>query len=255
MSTQRTIAVINQKGGSGKTTSAVNLAAALAEQGHSVLLVDLDGQCSATRYLGTTPGPLDALSVLLREAEIDQALTSCAVPNLDVLAATHELYGLERHLAGKPGAELRLRTALAAATPHDFVIIDCAPALGLLSSSALAAATEVLVPVTTGSMELEAVAEIRNTVAEVAEALNPGIAIRHVLACRADTRRRLDIDVIASLRAAFPDQMLTTVITERVRIRESYSNRQPITLFEPTGEAATQYRAAATEIIARRPTP
>jgi len=248
---QRSIAVINQKGGSGKTTTAVNLAAALAEQDFSVLVVDLDGQCSASRYLDAQPSTIDVLTVLLREAEIDQALVDCAVPGVQVLAATRELYALERHLAGKAGAELRLRAALGRSTHHDFVIIDCAPALGLLSASALAAAGEVLVPVTTGSMELEAVAELRNTVADVAEALNPSLRIQHVLACRADTRRRLDTDVLTSLRNAFPTELLDTVITERVRLRESYSHRQPITLYDPHSEAAEQYRAAATEISKR----
>lgn len=251
MSSQRCIAVINQKGGPGKTTTAVNIAAALAEQGSRVLVVDLDGQCSATRYLDAQPNGTDVLSVLLREAEVDQAAVPCAAAGVEVLAATRELYGLERHLAGKPGAELRLRSALARSSPRDFVLIDCPPALGLLSVSALAAATEVLVPVTTGSMELEAVAELRTTIADVAEALNPGVTIRHVLACRVDTRRRLDVDVLASLRAAFPDQVLDTVITERVRLRESYSHRRPITMYDPDGEAARQYRAAATEISKR----
>jgi len=251
VTSQRTIAVINQKGGSGKTTTTVNIAAALAEQGHRVLVVDLDAQCSATRYLAARLGAADVLSVLLREAEVDGAAVNTVVAGVQVLAASAELYGVERHFGATAGAELRLRAALTRSTPRDFVLIDCPPALGLLAVSALTAATEVLVPVTTGAMELEAVAELRSTVADVAEALNPKVAIRHVLACRADSRRRLDADVLASLRTAFPAELLDTVITERVRLRESYSHRQPITLYDPHGEATKQYRAAATEISKR----
>lgn len=251
MTAARIIAVLNQKGGSGKTTSAVNIAAALADMGRTVLLADLDAQSSATRYLGIPAGGPDVLSVLLKDATIDQAAVPSAVTGLSVLAATEELSAIDRHLAGEPGVELRLRSSLAAAAPYDYVILDCAPALGLLSVSALTAAGEVLVPVTTGAMELDAVAQLRVTVAKVAEALNPGIAIRHVLACRADIRRRLDTAVLESLRKAFPAEMLDTVITERVKLRESYGHHQPITVYEPHSEAAQQYRDAASEIDRR----
>lgn len=251
MGTPRRIAVINQKGGSGKTTATVNLAAALAGQGQRVLVIDLDPQRSATRYLGASAGAHDVLSVLLRDATVDEAVVPTAVERVQVLPASNELSGLERHLGGKAGAELRLKVALAASTPVDFVLMDCPPTLGLLAASALAAATEVLVPVPTGMMEVEAVAELRNTVADVAEALNPGLAITHVLACRADQRRRLDVDIIALLRKAFPTELLDTVISERVRLRESYAHQQPLEVFDPTCEPAGQYRAAAVELTTR----
>lgn len=253
MSNPRVITVVNQKGGAGKTTSTVHLAAAFAERGQRVLVVDLDQQCNATTWLGATVGEddPDVLSVLLRQNSIDEAVVDSVVAGVKVLPATPELAAVERHLGGKAGAELRLKTALAAATGHDLVLIDCPPSLGVLSSSGLAAATDVLVPVAAGSMELEAVARLTDTVAEVGEALNPGLRIGHVLVCAADLRRRLDQDVLAALQRAFPDEVMTTVIGSSIRVREAYSHNQPVTMTDPTGKAATQYRAAATELIER----
>lgn len=247
----RTIAVVNQKGGTGKTTTTVNLAAAIAETGRSVLVVDLDSQRNATTWLDATPGEYDVLSVLLREATVDQAAVPSAVPGVEVLPATKELRGVERGLSGTPGVELRLRAALTQARPRDVVLIDCLPALGLLTVSGLAAADEVLVPVLPGGIELEAVAELVGTVAEVGEGLNPGLHIGHVLVAGADLRQRLDVDVIAALRARFPAETLTTVIGRSVRIRESYNHAQPVTVFDPTGKASDQYRAVAAELLQR----
>lgn len=249
----RTIAVVNQKGGTGKTSTAVNLAAAVAETGLSVLVVDLDEQQNATTWLGAEPGPHDVLSVLLKQADVDDAVVRCGVPGIEVLAASDELAGLDRALGGKPGAELRLRTALAAARDRDLVILDCPPQLGLLAVSGLAAATEVLVPVKPGAKELEAVARLDTTVAEVGEALNPGLTINHVLVCVAETRQRLDLDVITALREAYPAQTLQTIITKSVRVPESYARAQPVTIYDPHGKAAEQYRQAAREINDRKP--
>jgi chromosome partitioning protein len=249
----RTIAVVNQKGGTGKTTSAVNLAAAVAATGRTVLVIDLDEQHNATTWLGAHDGARDVLSVLLKESEVDDAVVSCVVPGVEVLAGTDELAGLERQLAGKPGAELRLRAALERARTRDLVLLDCPPSLGLLAVSGLAAATEVLVPVAPGAMELEAVARLADTITEAAEALNPGLELSHLLVCAADVRQRLDVDVIAALRRAYPDQTLQTLITKSVRIRESYSRAQPITLYDPTGKAAEQYQQAAHELLERKP--
>ena len=249
----RTIAVVNQKGGTGKTSSAVNIAAAACEAGLTVLLVDLDEQHNATTWLGAIAGEHDVLSVLLKQADVDDAVVDCVVPGVQVLAGTDELAGLDRALGGKPGVELRLRTALAAARPRDLVILDCPPQLGLLAVSGLAAATEVLVPVKPGAKELEAVARLDTTVAEVGEALNPGLTINHLLVCVAETRQRLDLDVIAALRRAYPDQTLQTVIGKSVRIPESYARAQPITLYDPHSKPAEQYREAARELLERKP--
>jgi chromosome partitioning protein len=251
----RVIAVANQKGGTGKTTTTVNLAAAIAETGRSVLVVDLDSQRNATDWLGAQTGALDVLSVLMREASLDEATVASAVPGVEVVPATSELAGVERGLSAKPGVELRLRKALAEARDRDVVLIDCLPALGLLTVSGLVAADEVLVPVLPGGVELQAVAELVDTVGEVADGLNPGLRIAHVLVVAADLRQRLDTDVIAALRTRFPEATLDTVIQRSVRIRESYTRRAPVTVTDPTGRAAAQYRAAAAELLTRERTP
>jgi chromosome partitioning protein len=247
----RVVTIVNQKGGAGKTTTAVHLAAACAETGARVLVVDLDQQCNATTWLDAKAGEHDVLSVLLKQASVDDATVDSVIPGVQVLPATSELAGLERHLGGSPGAELRLRSALQLLDAYDIVFIDCPPSLGLLSASGLAAATDVLVPVAAGSMELEAVGKLADTVTEVGEALNPGLTIGHVLVCAADLRRRLDQDVLAALERAFPDQVMHTVIGNSIRVREAYSHAQPVTTYDPTGKAAQQYRAAAAELTER----
>lgn len=247
----RTIVVINQKGGTAKTTSAVNLAAAFADSGRSVLVVDLDEQCNATDHLDATAGEYDVLSVLTREASVDEAAVPSGTAGVEVLPATHELDGVERALGGRPGVELRLRTALSQARRRDVVLIDCPPSLGLLSAAGLAAATEVLVPVAAGAMELAAVARLQETLDEVGEALNPGLQIDHLLVCRVDERRRLDQDVLDSLERAYPDQLLKTVIHESVRIKEAYSRRLSVLGYDRKGRGSLEYQGAAREILQR----
>ncbi len=207
-------------------------------------------------WLGAVPGKYDVLSVLMREAGVDEAAVPAAVPSVEVVPATAELTGVERGLSSKPGIELRLKRALHEARPRDVVLIDCLPALGLLTVSGLVAADEVLVPVLPGGIELAAVAELVDTVAEVGDGLNPGLTIGHVLVVAAtDQRQRLDLDVIAALRERFPDATLQTVIGRSVRIRESYNRHQPITVYDPHGKASQQYRDAARELLQRERTP
>lgn len=248
------VAVANQKGGTGKTTTVVNLAAAIAETGRRVLVVDLDAQANATTWLGAAPDKFDTLSVLLRDAGIDEAAVPSNIPGVEVVPATSELSSVERALASDVGVELRLRAALDRATARDVVLIDCLPALSLLTVAGMAAADTVLVPVLPGALELEAVAQLLGTVDKVAEALAPDLAVGHVLVCGAGTRTRMDRDVVATLRRRFPRETMQTVIGRTVRLAEAYARRQPITVYDPTGKAAEQYRAAAAELLAARRT-
>lgn len=243
------IAVTNQKGGVAKSTTVVNLAGAIAETGRSVLVIDLDAQADATRWLDAKPGESDVLSVLLREATVDEAVVPCVVPGIEVLPATSELAGAERSLSSQVGIELRLRTALARARPRDVVLIDCPPSLGLQTVGGLAAAETVLVPVVPGVLELHAVAALAETVDQVADALAPGLAIGHILVSAATPRTRIDRDVVASLRRRFPDQLMKTVITRSTRLREAAAARKPITVWDPGSGAAEQFRAAAAELL------
>jgi chromosome partitioning protein len=249
----RVVAVVNQKGGTAKTTTAVNLGAALAERGQRVLLIDMDPQGSATEWLGYSPTSMDLAEVLTEGRPLGDVARSTVVDGLELVPASRALTIADRQLSGEPGIQTVLRDALAALPRRDVVLIDCPPALGLLVVMSLAAAHEVLVPVAAASMELAGLAELLRTIDKVKERLNPQLRLSAVLASRVDVRglhtSRIASDVLASLRRRFPSQMLEAVIHENVRLREAPSHHQPITLYDPNGVAARDYRAAATELM------
>ncbi len=251
----RVIAVVNQKGGTAKTTTAVSLAVALAELHQRVVLIDLDPQGSATLWLGHSPttGLADVLSDGQR---LDSILEVTKVEGLELVPASKALTNADRVLSGEPGIQTALRTALTTLPPRDFVLIDCQPSLGLLSVMALAAAPEALVPVGAGSMELEGLAELTRTVGKVRDRLNPSLKISAVLACRIDKRgaslTRISAGVLDSLRRHFPAELLDTMIFESTRLKEAPSHHLPISQYDPNGQATKSYRAAAEELLNRR---
>jgi len=253
----RSIAIVNQKGGVAKTTTAVSMAAVAGEAGLSVLLVDLDPQASATRWLAAEPRrdsaghPRTVLQILDGTCSVDDVATGCVAPGVEVLPATVDLVGVERVLGGQPGAEMTLRTALTAATPHDLVLFDCPPTLGLLAVNALVAACEVLVPVGARAMDLDGVSALLRTVHLVATRLNPGLAVTAVLLTQVRAREVLSRDVLAQLREAFPSQLLPTAIRHSVRISEAPSAHEPITRYDPSSTVAQDYRDATAELLAR----
>lgn len=247
----QTWAVLNQKGGSGKTTAAVNLAAALAERGTRVLLLDLDPQASASAWFGVPDGGRGLLDVFTAGAALEALVRRTSVEGVDLVPASSWLVGVERAVAGEPGAETLLRRAVAAVPKRwDLVLLDCPPSLGLLAVSALTAARAVLVPVEASALGLAGLAGLLQTVETVRDRLNPTLTVGAILASRVD-RTRLSRDVVADLRRRFPRLVLKTTIRESVRLREAWSFQQPITVYAPTSSGAEDFRAAARELRKR----
>ena len=247
----RTIAITNQKGGSGKTTSAVNLAAALLETDRRVLLVDFDPQASASSWLGVRDGDQDLLGVLGGKVNLRDVVRETD-SGVDLVASSSWLAAAEQTIGGQPGAELVFRKALRKLPDRwDYVLVDCPPALGLLTVSALAAVQEVLVPVEVSPMALDGVARLVETVELVRDRLNEDLVLAHLLACRVDSRTNLSRDVVSALRARFGDLVMDATVRESVRIREAWGFGQPITAYDPAGAGAQDYRTAAAELLTR----
>lgn len=248
----RTLAFTNQKGGSAKTTSAVSLAAALAEKGQRVLVVDLDPQASASSWLGARDGGKGLLEVLTGNGSLSDLVAVSGVPGVDVVPSSEWLAGAERALAGEVGAETILRKAMARLPRRwDFVFVDCPPALGLLALSALVAVREAFVPVEASTMALGGLARLVRTLEQVRDRLNPDLRLAHILACRVDSRTNLSREVVEKLRERFGDLVLETTVRETVRLREAWSFSEPITVYDTRSTGAEDYRAVAGEVLRR----
>src|SRR5215212_11585836 len=253
----RTFVVANQKGGVGKTTTVVNLSAALALGGLSVLVVDLDPQGNASTALGIehaggTPGTYE---VLLSGAAIaDHAVPSPEAPNLMVLPASIDLAGAEIALVSVVARENRLLRALTAYRddhPTDYVFLDCPPSLGLLTLNALVAASEILIPIQCEYYALEGVSQLMRTINLVKGELNDRLRLTTVLLTMYDARTRLAAQVADEVRAHFPAETLPTVIPRSVRISEAPSYGQTVLTYHPDSAGSVSYLAAASEIAAR----
>lgn len=247
----RTVAITNQKGGSGKTTTAVNLAAALSERGQQVLVIDLDPQASATAWLGLKDGGRGLFDVFTDNGNLVDIVSNTGIEGLSLIPASSWLVGTEKALAGEVGAELLFRQALAKlpATRWDFVLVDCPPSLGLLTVSALAAVREALVPVEAHVMALAGLASLLQTVDVITDRLNPELTICGILACRVDARTRHAQDVVAQLQGRFGNLVYKVGIRENVRLAEAPSFAKPITQYDPRSAGAADYRALAAEVL------
>jgi chromosome partitioning protein len=247
----RVLAVANQKGGVGKTTTTVNLGAALAELGYRVLVVDLDPQGNATTGLGIDARnfELSMYDVIMRDAPIEDCVEATSVRNLFVAPATIDLAGVEIELVPAFSRELKLKKAVdTVVDDFDFVLIDCPPSLGLITVNGLAAASEVLVPIQCEYYALEGLSQLLRNVHLVATNLNSALEVSTIVLTMFDARTRLAVDVATEVREHFGDQVCRSVIPRTVRLSEAPSFGQPITVFDPTSRGALAYRELAKEV-------
>jgi chromosome partitioning protein len=250
----RVTACTNQKGGVGKTTTVINLAAYLALSGTRTLVIDLDPQGNATSGLGVDRRSLErsAYDALVDRAPIGELVVGTAIDALDLVPSTLALSGAEVELVGVTARERRLAASLAELDgAYDRVLIDCPPSLGLLTVNALTAADGVLIPIQTEYYALEGLSQLVNTIRRVREGLNPRLELDGVLLTMYDARTRLSAQVADEVRRHMNGTVYETVVPRSVRLSEAPSHGLPIALYDPASRGATAYRELAGEVVAR----
>jgi len=256
----RVLAIANQKGGVGKTTTAINLGTALAAIGEEVLIVDLDPQGNASTGLGIDRRSRthSTYDVLTGEAALRDIILPTAVPRLSIAPSTLDLSGLELEISQARDRAFRLRTALAPlngsradATDFSYVLVDCPPSLNLLTVNAMAAANSVLVPLQTEFFALEGLSQLLKTVEQVRESLNPALTIHGIVLTMHDTRNKLSNQVVADVREHMGAQVYETIIPRNVRVSEAPSYGKPVLVYDLKCPGSEAYLKLATEIIQR----
>ena len=246
------IAIANQKGGVGKTTTSVNLTAILADMGQRVLAVDLDPQGNTTSGLGMTVEDKSVYEAVMGRIGLKEAVQHTDVPRLDLVGADIRLAGAELELVSVDKREFRLKTALAAVQKdYDFIFIDCPPSLSLLTLNALTAADRVLVPIQCEYYALEGVSSLMNTISRVKKTFNPRIDLEGVVLTMLDGRTNLGLQVVDEVKKHFRKKTFATTIPRSIRLGEAPSHGEPIHVYDPRSAGAVAYRALAAELLER----
>lgn len=250
----RVIAIINQKGGSGKTTTAVNLGAYLARLSKTVLLIDLDPQANSTIHLGLKPHEVEMsiYDIMMDEKSFSDIVLNTDVENLSIAPANINLSGAEIELAGIVGREMVLKDAVEEIkNGYDYILIDCPPSLGLLTVNALTIAKELIIPVQTEFFALEGMGKLFQTVEVVKKRLNRDLKITGIIPTMFDTRTNMSREVIEKIREYFGDRVYKTMIRKNVRLAEASSHGKPIVLYDSHSTGAQDYEALSKEVDSR----
>jgi len=248
----RTYVFVNQKGGVGKTTSALNIGAYLAGEGKKVLLVDFDSQANLSSGVGAKSLKPGVYELLSGTATIDQAIRKTAVSSLDVIPSSIDLSGAAVELIGQTGRNLFLKKAL---TPvkdlYDFILIDCPPSLGVLAYNGMAAADDVLIPLQCEYFALEGLTHLLQAIQMIQHSLNKSLGIGGIFFTMYDPRTRLAQDVVKQVSTYFKNKVFSTIIPRNVRLSEAPSHGQPIVLYDPHCSGARAYQSLAREVLHR----
>jgi len=248
----KTYVFVNQKGGVGKTTSALNIGAYLAKEGKKVLLVDFDSQANLSSGVGAKPTKAGIYELLSGKIPVDRAIKETALPGLDVIPSSIDLSGAAVELIGQPDRNLFLKKALAPAKDsYDFILIDCPPSLGVLTYNGMAAADDVLIPMQCEYFAMEGLAFLLTAIKRIQQGLNRSLGIGGIFFTMYDSRTRLAQDVVRQVTAYFKNKVFASVIPRNVRLSEAPSHGLPILLYDPHCSGAQAYHSLAREVLER----